>query len=249
MQIYPAMDLMDGQIVRLRQGRFDDSTLYGDNAEARLEAFAEAGAEWAHIVDLDGARAGEPVQHDRIAALARSTGLKVQAAGGVRTREHVEALLEAGVSRVVVGSMCVKDPDAVSEWLESFGCEHIAAAMDVRMVDEDPMVAVSGWEEDSGVDLWTALAAFPEGALKHVLATDVARDGEMSGPSVALSALFRDRRPDLALMASGGVRDVSALKALAAEGSAGAIVGKAIYEGRLDLKEAIDACASDHPLP
>jgi len=249
MILYPAIDLMDGKAVRLLKGRFDQSTVYEDDPARALTRFEEAGAEWVHVVDLDGARAGEPRQHDLIAELAGGADLKVQAAGGVRRREQVARLLESGASRVVVGSACVKSPDVVCEWLQEFGTERIASAMDARMEDNVPVVAVSGWAESSGLDLWTALAAFPEGLLKHVLVTDVERDGALEGPNMRLLAELRERRPDLDVQASGGVRDAGDIRALCAEGAAGVIVGRALYENRVKLEEALDACAADNPLP
>lgn len=249
MIIYPAIDLMEGAVVRLNKGRFDHSTEYSTHPAEVLDSFAAAGAEWTHIVDLDGARAGEPRQYDLIGELAGQTDLKIQAAGGVRKREDIARLLDSGVTRVVVGSMCVKSPDTVEAWIAEFGTEHIAAAMDVRMEDNAPEVAISGWAEDSGIDLWTALNAFPKGKLVHLLTTDVNRDGAMKGPNMRLLDQVRGRRPDLDIQASGGVRDIADIRALAEMGAGGAVVGKALYENRLDLKEALSAGAPDHPLP
>lgn len=249
MIVYPAIDLMDGAVVRLKQGRFDQSTQYSKDPAKILRGFADAGAEWVHIVDLDGAKAGEPRQHDLIRRLAGETGLKVQAAGGVRGRDDLARLLDAGAARIVVGSMCVKSPETVAEWLDEFGAGAITAALDVRMESTAPEVAISGWAEDSGLDLWSALAAFPEGKLTHLLTTDVERDGALEGPNMRLVQEVREKRPDLQFQASGGVRDIGDIKALAAAGASGAVVGKAIYEKRIDLKEALDAGAPDHSLP
>ena len=243
MLIYPAIDLISGRCVRLHQGAFDAATVYDVTPEATFAAYAEAGAVWAHVVDLDGAKAGEPRQHDLIARLASSADLKVQAAGGVRTVEHVQALLDGGVDRVVVGSLAVSEPATVLGWLDDFGPERITLALDVRVVDGSPMVAVKGWQETSALSLWDALALYPEGRVRHVLVTNVARDGAMAGPDVELVTALLARRPDLAVQASGGVSKAADLPPLVTAGADGVIIGRALYEGALDLKEAIDAGA------
>ena len=235
MIVYPAMDLMRGRVVRLRQGRFDESTTYSADPSSALRAFAEAGAEWAHLVDLDGARAGMPVQHELIAALAAAAPLRLQVGGGVRTTEQVRSLLEAGVARVVVGSVAVRRPEAVLGWIEEFGPERIALALDVRMVGTEPRVAVAGWTEDSGVSLWDAAARFPQA--RHLLLTDIGRDGELGGPNFELLDEAVDRLPHLQVQASGGVASLDDLRRLR---TAGAIIGKALWEGRVSLDEALD---------
>lgn len=239
MLIYPAIDLRGGECVRLLQGRFDAVTRYDADPFARAEAFRAAGAEWLHVVDLDGAKAGEPRQHALIGEIARASGLKVQAGGGVRTRGDVARLLEAGAARAVVGSAAVSAPEDVSEWLQDFGPERITLALDVRLTERGPEVLTHGWAQGSGVDLWTALERLAEGAPRHVLVTDAARDGALTGPNVRLIEKITTRRPDLALQASGGVAELDDLPALNAAGAAGVIVGKALYENRFTLDEAI----------
>lgn len=238
MILYPAMDLMDGRPVRLAQGRFEDRTDYASDPAEALAAFAAAGATWAHVVDLDGARAGAPVQHDLLARLAARAPLKLQVAGGIRNRDHVARLLDAGVGRVVVGSLAIKDPETVRGFLAEFGGERVTLALDVHMVDAVPTVATHGWTADSGVTLWEAAAQFPEA--RHLLVTDISRDGMLSGPNTALLSEAVERLPHLAVQASGGVSSIGDLTALP---TAGAIVGKALWEGRIDLGEAIRACA------
>lgn len=234
MIIYPAMDLMGGRVVRLRQGRFDDQTVYSDNPAAALESFASAGATWAHIVDLDGARAKEPVQHAVIATLATSTPLKLQVGGGFRTREQVAAMLEAGVERVVVGSLAVKAPALVGEWLHEFGADRIVLSLDVRMSDKIPIVAVSGWTEASGLSLWDVAALLP--SAKHLLLTDIGRDGMLEGPNFALLEETAERLPHLRIQASGGVSSLADIARLHTDG---AIIGKALWEGRIRLEEVL----------
>ncbi|WP_300974619.1 HisA/HisF-related TIM barrel protein [Sphingomonas sp. LHG3406-1] len=237
MILYPAMDLIGGRIVRLRQGRFDEVTFYAPAPAAALASFAEAGAEWAHVVDLDGAKAGEPAQHALLAGLAGSTTLKLQVAGGVRTAGHVAALLDAGAARVVVGSLAVRDPEATSVLLERFGPERITLSLDVRMIDGVPLVATHGWQEDSGLSLWDVAARYP--AARHLLLTDIGRDGMLQGPNHELLAEAVTRLPHLAVQASGGVTGLSDLDRLTTDG---AILGRAMWEGRIDLAEALRAC-------
>ena len=234
MIVIPAMDLMGGSAVRLRQGRFDNSTVYSADPADALRAFADAGASLAHIVDLDGARRGEPVQHELIARLAAKSSLRLQVGGGIRSHEHVAFLLDGGVERVVVGSLAVRQPATVANWLERFGPERIVLALDVRMQGEQPMVAVSGWSSDSGQSLWDVAAAFP--SARHLLLTDIDRDGMLGGPNVALLEDAVTRLPHLAVQASGGVASIDDLRRLP---TASAIVGKAIWEGRFTLEEAI----------
>jgi phosphoribosylformimino-5-aminoimidazole carboxamide ribotide isomerase len=238
MILYPAMDLMGGQVVRLAQGRFEEATIYpGDPAEA-LAAFAAAGAEWAHVVDLDGARAGSPVQHDLLCELGRTARLKLQVAGGFRTAEQIARVLDAGVARVVIGSLAVKQPELVPGFLQRFGGERITLSLDVRLVEEVPMVATLGWTEDSGRSLWDIAALYPEA--RHLLLTDIGRDGMLAGPNFGLLEEAGRRLPHLFIQASGGVSSLDDLTRLT---TAGAIVGKALWEGRIDLQEALRACA------
>lgn len=238
MILYPAMDLMGGRVVRLAQGCFDEATTYpADPAEA-LARFAEAGAEWAHVVDLDGARAREPVQHELIASLARGSALNLQVAGGFRTRDQLERMFEAGVGRIVIGSLAVDRPDLVRGFLLRFGGERITLSLDVRLVDGVPVVATAGWTEDSGRSLWEVGALYPEA--RHLLLTDIGRDGMLAGPNFQLLEEAAGRFPHLAIQASGGVSSLGDLRRLRTDG---AIVGKALWEGRIDLAEALDACA------
>jgi phosphoribosylformimino-5-aminoimidazole carboxamide ribotide isomerase len=238
MILYPAMDLMGGRVVRLAQGRFEDATTYpGDPGEA-LAAFAAAGATWAHVVDLDGARAGAPVQHDLLCELGRTAPLALQVAGGFRTAEQIARVLEAGVARVVIGSLAVKQPELVRGFLDRFGGEQITLSLDVRLVDGEPMVATLGWTEDSGRSLWDIAALYPKA--RHLLLTDIGRDGMLAGPNFELLEEAGRRLPHLFIQASGGV---SSLEDLTRLDTAGAIVGKALWEGRIDLAEVLRACA------
>jgi phosphoribosylformimino-5-aminoimidazole carboxamide ribotide isomerase len=241
MLIYPAIDLREGVCVRLLHGRFDAQTTYDRDPFARLAAFEAEGAQWAHIVDLDGAKAGHPVQHELIGRLSASSRLKVQAGGGIRTERDVERLLNLGVSRVVVGSAAVSRPFEVRNWIRDFGADRVCLAIDVRPVGSAFEVAVHGWQRGSNQDLWKTLAAYPDTAARHILVTDVSRDGALTGPNLDLIRALVRRRPDLQVQASGGVAKLSDIPELVKSGAAGAIVGRALYEGRFGLAEAIGA--------
>jgi phosphoribosylformimino-5-aminoimidazole carboxamide ribotide isomerase len=234
MIIYPAMDLMGGRVVRLKQGRFDDQTIYSPEPAEALQRFADAGAEWAHVVDLDGARAKSPVQHELIGSLANSTPLKLQVGGGFRTRDQVARMLDGAVARVVIGSLVVKEPELVSAWIDEFGAERITLSIDVRLANGVPIVAVSGWAEDSGVSLWDIAGNYPNAT--HLLLTDISRDGMLAGPNLALLDEAVDRLPSFRIQASGGVTSIADLARLKTDG---AIIGKAMWDGLIPLEEAL----------
>ena len=236
MIIYPAIDLMGGRVVRLAQGKFDRVTTYEASPAAALAEFAAGGAQWAHIVDLDGARAGAPRQHDLLADLASAAPLKLQVAGGVRERNHVARLLEAGAARVVIGSLAVKEPDLVRSIFAEFGPDCITLALDVNMADGEPMVATHGWAEESSLSLWD-IADMYEG--RHMLVTDIARDGMLTGPNFDLIRQCARTLPNWQIQASGGVASADQLGELAQARAAGAVVGKALWEGRFTLAQAL----------
>lgn len=239
MIVYPAIDLRDGVCVRLMHGRFDAVTRYDDNPAARLAAFAASGATWAHIVDLDGAEAGRAVQHALIGELAAAVDIRIQSGGGVRSAEDVQALLDAGVARVVVGSLAVSQPRTVADWLTRFGADRITLAIDVKADGARWIPALKGWTEAADVDLWTALDRYPPDLARHLLVTDVGRDGALTGPNIDLLGEIVRRRPDLKVQASGGVSSLSDLTSARAAGCDGAIVGRALYEGRFTVADAV----------
>jgi phosphoribosylformimino-5-aminoimidazole carboxamide ribotide isomerase len=237
MIVYPAIDIMGGQCVRLKRGDFADATRYSARPIEALEIFAQAGAQWAHVVDLDGARGGAPIQHDLLASLAGQSPLFLQVAGGFRTIEQVASMIAAGASRVVVGSLAVEQPEQVDKMIEEFGSEAIAIALDVRLVDGVPMVAHRGWTEISDSTLAELAARFP--AARHILVTDIARDGMQRGANIELMCALAEEFPRLCMQASGGVARVGELETLKQAGTAGVIIGKAIWEGKIELKEAL----------
>lgn len=238
MIIYPAVDVMDGRVVRLEKGDFDAVTDYGGDPVAAAKSWRDQGAQWLHLVDLSGARDGARRQHDLVEAVAK-TGLKVQTGGGVRTAEDVQAILDAGASRVVVGSLAVSAPQTVIGWIGRFGAEHIAAAFDVRLENGAAYPTTRGWVERSDRTLLELLADYRQAGLQHALVTDIDRDGMLEGPNLALYQDLIEIRPDMNWLASGGVSSLDDVKALKAAGMSGAIIGKALFEGRVKLDEAL----------
>lgn len=243
MIIYPAIDLLDGRVVRLHKGDFDAVTDYGDDPREVAKAFGAAGASWLHVVDLSGARDGEGRQGDIIRDLCQ-TGLRIQTGGGIRTREDVEALMAAGVDRVVIGSLGATEPERVAGWLEAYGGERICLAFDVRKSGRVYRPALSGWTDLMMTTLDDLIQRYEASALKHALVTDIDRDGVLSGPNLDLYVDLIARHPGIDWQASGGVATLDDIRAVAKAGAAGVITGKALYEGRFELAEAI-ACLQD----
>lgn len=237
MKIIPAIDLRDGRVVRLRQGDFAHTRHFDHDAVALARRYADAGAAWLHVVDLDGARAGEPVQTDLLAKIA-ATGIRVQAGGGVRARADVDRLLAIGIERVVVGSVAVREPETLVEWIRVLGAQKICLALDLRLGDDGRWhPAVDAWQSASATDFATLLERFSAAGLRHVLSTDIAHDGMGAGPNLTLYRLLAARWPRLAWIASGGVRDRRDVDALATTGVAACVAGTALLDGTLALEE------------
>jgi phosphoribosylformimino-5-aminoimidazole carboxamide ribotide isomerase len=241
MIVYPAIDLRHGMCVRLTQGRFDQATIYAEDPLTVAREFAAAGAAWLHVVDLDGAKDGNAAQTDLIKRIATESGLKVQTGGGIRSEHQINAYLGGGIARVVIGSLALTNPGLVATWLDRFGRDRIVLALDVKPADDRWHVTTHGWQKDSGKTLFEVIDEYGAAYLRHLLCTDVARDGLLAGPNVALYREIHTRYPRLAVQASGGVAGIADLAALREAGAAGAVVGKALYEGRLTLAEAL-AC-------
>lgn len=234
----PAIDLKDGGCVRLYQGRFDEVSHYPRDPVALAARYLSLGVDWVHVVDLDGARAGEGGNRELIGRMAAPVPGRLQVGGGVRTRADVEALLGLGAGRVVVGSTAAEHPAEVRRWFGEFGTDRIVLAFDVRLDGEGmPWLRTRGWTEDAGLSLWDAIETYRDLGQLNVLCTDVARDGAMRGPNQALYAECLRRYPELRLQASGGVRDINDVTALRATGATGAIIGKALLDGRITDEE------------
>lgn len=240
-EIIPAIDLLDGSCVRLLHGDFDKCKVYDLDAGRLAARYAEEGAAWLHIVDLAASRDGAKADIRPLLRLLETAPQAVQTGGGVRNREDVRLRLEAGANRVVVGSICAGEPERFAQWLDEFGPERLVAALDVQ-IDElgTPWPRTHGWTRDAGRDLWQLLAFLSDQGLKHVLCTDISKDGAMTGPNVALYSTVAERYPDLAVQASGGVSGLKDLGELATSGAASAITGKALLEGAFTVAEAVE---------
>jgi phosphoribosylformimino-5-aminoimidazole carboxamide ribotide isomerase len=223
--------------VRLLKGDFERETRYERDPVALAERYGELGARWLHVVDLDGAKRGTPAHLELVQRRRAASGLRVQFGGGLRNRETLDAALEV-VDRAVIGSLAVTAEPLVSGWLTELGPERLTLALDVRLdAGGTAHVATHGWTQDSTLTLADAVARYREAGLRHVLCTDIDRDGAMSGPNVALYRDCVQRWPAIAFQASGGVRHVADLTALADAGVAATVSGKALLEGRLTPKE------------
>lgn len=242
MIIYPAIDLRGGRVVRLTEGRFDQEKSYSDDPLSVAKGFAAAGAQWLHVVDLDGTKDPSMRQTALVEKLAHESGLRVQTGGGIRDEAQVAALLAAGATRVIIGSLAVNSPDTVVRWIDQFGNNCIVLALDV-VIDAQgvPRLAVSGWQETSNTTLDDLLRFYLPHGLRHVLCTDISRDGKLTGPNASLYESVVRQFPGLQLQASGGVSSLDDLRALRPLGVAGAIVGRALYENKFTLAEAL-AC-------
>ena len=238
MKIIPAIDLQDGKCVRLFQGDFEQTTEYSSNPADIGKRFSKLDVEDLHIVDLDGARTGTQQNHGIVAGIARTTGRRVQLGGGLRGRDDVAAWLANGVSRCVLGSVAIREPGTVTAWFGEFGPEALVLALDVRLdPDGTPQLTTQGWTEESGVSLWECLDAYADAGARHVLCTDVSRDGAMTGPNFELYVEILNRYPALQLQASGGVRDIEDLELLRELGLPAAITGRALLDGQITAEE------------
>ena len=235
MTILPAIDLKDGKCVRLRQGRADDVTVYGDDPAAQARDWREQGGEELHVVDLDGAFAGEPKHAETIARIIEAFGGPVEVGGGLRDADSLRAVIEAGAARAILGSAALESPAFLSEALELYG-DKIAVGIDAR----DGFVQTKGWVETTKVKATELAAAVAKAGVKTIIYTDTATDGMLGGPNLAQLAAICDAAPTCSITASGGVSspfDIENLKALERPNLRSAIVGKALYDGRTTLKE------------
>lgn len=234
MLLIPSIDLRGGRCVRLLRGDFAAETRYDLEPHELLQRYRALGASWLHVVDLDGARDGALANRAVIAQLATQQAVRLQVGGGVRQLADVSSLLDHGIARVVVGSAAVEQPDEVRHWLRQLGPERVCLAFDVRLDAAGvPRLRTRGWREATSVSLWDAVAGFLEDGLRHVLCTDIERDGALAGPNLALYAEAMRRYPAIAWQASGGIASAGDLAALAATKVAAAISGKALLEERI----------------
>ena len=238
--IIPAIDLIQGKTVRLYQGSYDKTTEYQQTPLQLRDLYAKAGAGLLHLVDLTGAKNAADRQLELLTTLMQNAPLPVQVGGGVRTAADVEQLLAAGASRVVVGSVAIREPETVQGWLRSYGGDKIVLALDVAInAKGDKTLPSHGWIEESTITLEQVLDGFIAAGAKHVLCTDISKDGTLQGPNVALYAELTQKYPQIQWQASGGVGSLADIKALKPTGVAGVILGRALLEGKFTVEEAI----------
>jgi len=238
----PAIDLIDGEVVRLFQGDYQQKTNYQYTAKERQTSYAKAGATVMHFVDLDGAKDSSKRQLGLLKTLVDHPNMIIQVGGGVRCKDDVTQMLALGANRVVIGSLAIKEPDLVKEWLIEFGGEKIVLALDVK-IDEhgNKTLPTHGWIKDSGVNLEALLDDYIAAGLVHVLCTDISKDGTLQGSNVQLYTELCNNYPSIKWQASGGIGSLNDIKALIPTGVDGVILGRSLLEGKFTLEEAI-AC-------
>lgn len=238
--IIPAIDLIDGQVVRLYQGDYEQKTQYALDPVEVVKDYAAQGATWLHIVDLTGAKDTSKRQLDLIQSMVKTGLMQFQAGGGIRSEEDVKQLLDIGVKRVVIGSLAVKQPELVEGWFEKYGPESIVLALDVN-IDENgnKMIATHGWQENSGVSLEDLLNDFLSVGAKHVLCTDISKDGTLQGANTALYEAMQAQFPSVVWQASGGIGSLNDIAALKPANVGGVILGRALLEGKFTVEQAI----------
>lgn len=238
--IIPALDLIEGKVVRLHQGDYGQQRDYGSDPLLRLQEYQRQGAQLLHLVDLTGAKDPAARQLNLLKQLLAGVEIPVQVGGGIRSRDDVAALLEAGATRVVVGSTAVKQPEEVQRWFNEFGPQAMVLALDVRIdADNRKEVAISGWQEAAGVTLEQVIEQFLPFGLQHVLCTDISRDGTLRGSNVSLYQEISARFPQVAFQSSGGIGSLDDIAALRNSGAQGVIVGRALLEDKFTVSEAI----------
>ncbi len=233
MKIIPAIDIIEGKAVRLTQGDYNQKTEYNSDPVEVAKAFESVGIKRLHVVDLEGAKASKPVNLSTLQSITTSTNLSVDFGGGVKSNESLQQVLGAGADQVTAGSIAVKDKALVKAWIEEFGAQKIILGADVK----DEKIAINGWQEDSGIDLFEFLAEYIDMGITDCICTDVSKDGLLQGPSFDLYSKMMMEFPKLKLIASGGVSSMDDLKRLEDMGLYATIVGKAYYEGRISLNE------------
>lgn len=234
--LYPAIDVRAGAVVRLTNGDYAQETRYGRDPLALAQRYARDGATWLHLVDLDGARLGGYTLVALLAQIKTTTGLYVQTGGGVRSETDVERLLQAGADRVVVGSLAATQRNRIAGWIGRYGSNHMTIALDVRCDATGCWwPAVDGWTGTGRLGLIELAGFYVSAGLRHLLCTDIGRDGTLTGPNVALYRLLRGLAPRIAVQASGGVRDADDCRQLREAGCRGVVLGKALLEGRVTL--------------
>jgi phosphoribosylformimino-5-aminoimidazole carboxamide ribotide isomerase len=233
MIIIPAIDIINGKCVRLTKGDYAQQKIYNDNPAEVAKQFADAGFKRLHVVDLDGAKAGKICNLTVLENIAAATNLAIDFGGGVKSIKDVEDVFNAGAAMVTIGSLAVKQPQVLEEWLMEFGADRFFIGADVL----DQKIKISGWLEDTGVNIFEFIGKMISLGAVNIFCTDISKDGALQGPSVELYKKIMEEHPEIQLVASGGVSNMNDVKELRTAGCAGAIIGKAIYEGNVTLEE------------
>ena len=231
-ELIPAIDIIDGQCVRLTKGNYDTKRVYGNPVDMALQ-FQELGFSRLHVVDLDGAKSRHVVNDGVLRDICRLTNLVVDFGGGVKTEDDLRRVFDAGAAMVTVGSIAITHPEVYLAWMERYGAEHLILGADVR----NGRVSINGWKEDSDVALTDFLTQYMQAGNRNVLCTEISRDGMLQGPAIDLYREIMQAHPTCHLIASGGVSSIEDIDALDQAGIPAVVFGKAIYEGRIDLKE------------
>jgi phosphoribosylformimino-5-aminoimidazole carboxamide ribotide isomerase len=235
MTIIPAIDIINGKCVRLTKGDYAQQKVYNENPVEVAKQFADAGLQRVHIVDLDGAKAGKIINLPVLEAVASATNLVIDFGGGIKNINDVGNIFNAGASMATIGSLAVKHPEIVEEWIMEFGADKFLIGADVL----DEKIKISGWLEDGGIDIFTFIGKMIGLGALNIFCTDISKDGVMAGPSIDLYKKIREQHPEINLIASGGVTTLDDVVELKAIGCSGAIIGKAIYEGNITLQQLL----------
>ncbi|HEY0740752.1 MAG TPA: 1-(5-phosphoribosyl)-5-[(5-phosphoribosylamino)methylideneamino]imidazole-4-carboxamide isomerase [Chryseosolibacter sp.] len=233
MRIIPAIDIIDGKCVRLTQGDYAQKKIYNESPLEVAKMFEDAGLRYLHLVDLDGAKAGKVVNWKVIEDLTTQTSMTIDFGGGIKTTEEISRLLEAGIRQVNLGSIAVKQPERVFDWIKYFGAEQIILSADVK----DRLVQISGWQENASMTIDDLVSQYSRKGISSVVCTDIATDGMLTGPNVKLYRNLMATFPEIRWVASGGVSDIADLNELVNIGVDGVIIGKAIYEGKISMDQ------------
>ena len=242
-ELIPAIDIIDGQCVRLTKGDYDQKTVYRDAPAEVAREFEQLGFLRLHVVDLDGAKSKHIVNSEVLRRITTETRLTVDFGGGIKTDDDIEKAFEAGASMVTVGSIAVTQPDLFLGWLDKYGADRMVLGADVR----NGKISINGWKEDSAEDLLPFLKKYIDRGVKTVLCTEISKDGTLQGPAIELYRQVMAEYPQLHLIASGGVSSIDDIKALDAAGIPAVVFGKAIYEGKINLKELWDWQSASYP--
>ncbi|TAE75449.1 MAG: 1-(5-phosphoribosyl)-5-[(5-phosphoribosylamino)methylideneamino]imidazole-4-carboxamide isomerase [Bacteroidetes bacterium] len=233
MKIIPAIDLINGQCVRLTEGNYDTKKIYAENPVEIAQFFEEKGGKYLHLVDLDGAKKGEVINWNILESITKKTNLKVDFSGGIKNKNSVQKAFDLGANQVIVGSIALKNPALVKDWLQEFGNEKIVLSADVRQ----EKIAVNGWQTISEMNIYDFLTDFLEAGLKYVVCTDIEKDGKLAGVSLELYQKIIQKFPTIELIASGGVHDIEDIISLQNNQLSAVIIGKALYEEKISWED------------